>query len=127
MRISEASFRQQQLHCLPKSFETEGEKDEAGSCSKFQLNNVVLTNAVISLNKGARESVECLQSDLRGENPPKCHRKKEKEKLINKDENSREHIQAAAVCNQQRFHHSHKQKGEIGGKTKLITLGIRPH
>lgn len=35
--------------------------------------------------------------------------------------------QNCVVCNRQHFHHRHEQKGEIGGKIKLIMLGIRLH
>lgn len=35
--------------------------------------------------------------------------------------------QNGVVCIQQHFHHRHQQKGEIGGKIKLIMLSIRLH
>lgn len=35
--------------------------------------------------------------------------------------------QNGVVSNQQHFHYRHKQKGEIRGKIKLITLSIRLH
>lgn len=93
--------------------------------------------AVISLNKGRvgpmSQCTPFLVSDL------EAHVKKEKKKQQKMPHTHKKIIkmktvvstfmekQDGVVCNQQHFHHRHQQKGEIGGKIKLITLGIRLH